>query len=79
MGRHKQMPGRTYKIVSQNSSEAIVDCTYLCPYCDQETTVQITVNSDGFDLIERGGFYEPLTCEYCNKTTDVRFFKGNKI
>lgn len=78
MGRHKQMPGRMYEIICQDSNEAIVNCTYLCPYCNQETTTQITVPASGFDILERGVFFEPLICEICDKITDVRFNKGNK-
>jgi len=79
LGRHKEMPGRTYEVIYQDDHEATVKCTYLCPYCNQETTAQITVYSDGFDLLVSGGFFEPLECEYCNKTTDVRFWSNQRI
>ncbi|CZQ86506.1 hypothetical protein SAMN05216375_1024 [Trichococcus ilyis] len=79
MGRHKQMPGKTYKIIFQNDQEAKVICTYLCPYCNLDTTVQITVNATGFDLLESGGFYEPLECPHCNKISDVRFWQSSRI
>ena len=78
MARHKQMPGRIYEIIQKDNKEAIVKCTYLCPYCNQETTDTITVPADGFGMLETGGFFEPLDCEHCGKTTDVRFYKGNR-
>jgi len=79
MGRHKQMPGKTYKVIFQDDQEAKVICTYLCPYCKLDTTVKITVNSTGFDLLESGGFYEPLECFHCNKISDVRFWQSSRI
>lgn len=79
MGRHKQMPGKSYSIINQTDQEAHVEFTYLCPYCMQDTNVQTTVNAVGFDALESGGFYEPLVCYHCNKTTDVRFWRSNRI
>jgi len=79
MGRHKQMPGKAYTVINQTAQEAQVKFTYLCPYCMQDTTVQEIVKSDGFDALKSGGFYEPLVCEHCNKTSDVRFWLSNKI
>jgi len=79
MGRHKQTPGRTYEVLYQDDYKATVKCTYLCPYCNQETTAQITVHSDGFDLLNSGGFFEPLECKDCSKTADVRFWSNQRI
>jgi len=79
MGRHKGMPGRTYEVIYQDDHEATVKCTYLCPYCNQETTAQMTAYSGGFDLLNSGGFFERLKCEYCNKITDVRFCGDQRI
>lgn len=75
---HKQMPGRTYHI-TYNANDATVDCFYLCPYCNQATTSSFTVNPDAYEIVERGGFFEPLHCDLCGKVTDVRFWKCNKI
>ncbi len=79
MGRHKQMPGRTYRIVSQSSSLITVECTYLCPYCMKNATATFEAPVDRMDLLERGGFFEPLTCSSCGKISDVRFFRNNRI
>ncbi len=76
---YKQMPGRTYQIFRQGNNSLIVNCTYLCPYCNQNTTASFEVNSDDADLIERGGFFEALHCDLCGKVTDVRFFQSNRI
>jgi hypothetical protein len=79
MGRHKQMPGRTYEVIYQDDREATVKCAYLCLYCNQETTAQITVHSDDFHLIDFDGFYDALVCEHCNKTGDVRYWRTQRI
>lgn len=42
---HKQMPGRTIHITF-NGDSATVDCTYLCLYCDMDTTSSFTANID---------------------------------
>lgn len=79
MGRHKQMPGKSYMVINQTDQEAQVEFTYLCPYCMKDTNVQITVNVAGFDALESGGFYKPLACEHCKKTTDARFWRSNRV
>ena len=35
---HKQMPGMTYHIVYHADRSSTVTCTYLCPYCKQDTS-----------------------------------------
>ena len=75
---YKQMPGRTYHI-EYNGSTALVECTYLCPYCNQDTSSRFTANEEAFEILERGGFFEPLYCDMCGKVTDVRFWSNNKI
>lgn len=76
---HKQMPGRTYHVVNHGDNSATVNCTYMCPYCNQNTTASFEANADATDLFERGGFFEPLRCDQCGKVTDVRFWHSNKI
>jgi len=46
---HKQMPGRTYRIMYHENRSSTVDCTYLCPYCEQNTTSSFEANSDVAD------------------------------
>lgn len=75
---HKQMPGRTYHITYNDDSTATVECTYLCPYCNQDTTSSFAANIDAFDLLERGVFFESLKCDLCGKVTDVRFMSNTK-
>lgn len=79
MGRHKEMPGYTYAVIYQDDHEATVKCTYLCPYCNQDTTAQLTVYSDWFYQLEAGAFYTPLDCGSCNETTNVRFWSNQRI
>lgn len=76
---HKQMPGRTYHINYYEDGSATVDCTYLCPYCRQNTTSRFEVDSNVVDRVEQGGFFEPIRCDLCGKVTDVRFWQSNKI
>ena len=78
MGRLKEMPGQTYKVLSQNKHEATVECKYLCPYCKQVTTAQFTIKSNKFDLLT-SAFYEPLKCEHCGKKTNVRYWGSQRI
>jgi hypothetical protein len=51
----------------------------LSAYCKQDTTAQMTAYSDWFHLLDSGGFYQPLKCEHCGKTTDVRYWKSQRI
>lgn len=76
---HKQMPGYTYHVTYHSDRSSTVDCTYLCPYCMQDTTATIEAEADVADVLERGGFFEPLRCNLCGKVTDVRFWKSSKI
>lgn len=76
---HKQLPGMTYHVTYHRDHSATVDCTYFCPYCKQDTTASFEANVDASELLEQGGFFEPLRCEICGKITDVRFWKNNKI
>ena len=79
MPRHKQMPGMTYRIMTQNESYAELEYTYLCPYCMQKATVRSTVFSPDYERLETGGFYEEVTCNECGKVTDVRFWRMMRI
>lgn len=79
MARHKQMPGSTYHIIYHGDRSSTVECTYLCPYCGQNTTASFEAKADDADLLERGGFYEALCCDWCGKVTDVRFWQSTKI
>lgn len=76
---HKQMPGNTYHIDYHGDGSATIECTYLCPYCNQDTASNFEVNPDVTALVEQGGFFEPLHCDHCGKVTDVRFWQSNKI
>ncbi len=76
---HKQMPGRTYHINYHGDGSATIECTYLCPYCNQDTTSRFEANADATALVEQGGFFEPLHCDLCGKVADIRFWQSNKI
>ena len=75
---YKQMPGKTYHIM-YHGDIATVECTYLCPYCRKDTSAEFTVESDAFDSLEKGFFFEPFRCKLCNKITDVRFLKSCQV
>lgn len=73
MGRHKEMIGTAYKIVSQDESGAIIDYTYFCLHCERDTTVRGSVSQEGLALVNSGAFYELLDCGYCGKRGSIRF------
>lgn len=76
---HKQMPGETYHLNYHGDGTATVECTYLCPYCNQDTTASFEVDADAAARAEQGAFFEPLRCDLCGKITDVRFWKSSKV
>lgn len=76
---HKQMPGRTYQIFYNDNNSLIVHCTYMCPYCMQNASASFEANTDAKDILERGGFFQPLQCDLCGKVSDVRFWQSNKL
>ena len=73
------MPGISYKIITQDAQQAILEYTYLCPYCMRKSTVRSGVYSPDYERIETGGFFDALTCSECGKTADVRFWRTMKI
>ena len=79
MPRHKQMPGMTYQIMMQDERQAMLEYTYLCPYCMRKARVQSVVYAPDFDRLETGGFYDALACSECGKTAAVRFWRTMKI
>ena len=79
MPRHKQMPGMTYQVISQDERQAVMEYTYLCPYCMRKATVQSVVYSPDYERLETGGFYDALSCSECGKIADVRFWRTMKI
>lgn len=64
-----------YEVTRKTENFATVDCWYICPYCGEETGSILTVYPEAFDLLENGGFYEPLSCTHCNEKADVMFGK----
>jgi len=79
MGRNKEMIGSSYSVVSQDENIAIVNGSYLCPYCEMNTSAQFTVNSGDFNLLDSGGFYDNLTCGFCGKNSSVRFWSSQRV
>ena len=75
---HKQIPGRTYHINYHGDGSATIECSYLCPYCNQDTTSSFEISADLTAQAEQGAFFEPLQCDLCGKITDVRFWKSSK-
>ena len=76
---YKQTPGRTYHINYHEDGSATIECSYLCPYCNQDTTAGFEVNADATAQVEQGGFFESISCDLCGRVTDVRFWKSNQI
>lgn len=79
MPRHKQMPGMTYQILSQDEHQATLEYTWLCPYCMRKSVIQSTVFPSDYERLETGGFYDALACSECGKIADVRFWRTMKI
>ena len=79
MLKHREMPGMTYRIISQDALQAILEYTYLCPYCMRKSMVQSKVYPSDYERLETGGFFDSLDCSECGKTTDVRFWQAMRI
>jgi len=78
MTKYKQMPASFYKVIRQDDHEAIVSCSYLCPYCMQETYGQIPIQPDWFYLLD-DIFTDYLVCDHCLNKTLVRFLQSTRI
>lgn len=70
---YRNMIGKSYTI-GFCGDKIKVDCIYRCPYCEKETEDNFTVPIDKLSLIERGGWFETLKCEHCEKIANVRFW-----
>ena len=79
MSKHKQMPGMTYRIVAQDERQAVLECTYLCPYCMRKATVRSVAYPADYDRLETGDFYDALACSECGKVADIRFWQAMKV
>lgn len=73
------MPGRTYHINYHGNGSATIECAYLYPYCNQDTTASIEINADVTEQAEQGVFFDPVHCDLSGKVTDLRFWQGNTI
>ena len=65
-----------YIVHQKNEHSAMIECIYICPYCGKETGAYLTIYPNAYHLIDKGGFYEPLKCTYCNNCSDVMFGKS---
>lgn len=79
MAKHKQMPGMTYKVITQDAQQAVLEYTYLCPYCMRKSTVRSGVYPTDYERLETGGFFDTLSCSECGQIADVRFWRTMKI
>ena len=79
MPEHKQTPGMTYRILSQDETHAVLEYTYFCPYCMRKSTVRSVAYAPDYERLETGGFLDGLECSECGQTADVRFWKTMKI
>ena len=79
MPRHKQMPGVTYQIVSQDEHQAVIEYTYFCPYCMRKSIVRSAAHPPDYQRLENGGFFDILMCSECGQKAEVRFWKAMRI
>ena len=79
MMKHNQMPGMTYKIISQDAQHAVLEYTYHWPHCMRKSTTRSRVYPPDYERLETGGFFESLTCSECGKSSDIRFWRTMKI
>lgn len=69
----------TYKVITQDAQQAVLEYTYLCPYCMRKSMVRSSVYPPDYERLETGGFFDALACSECGKTADVRFWRTMKI
>lgn len=69
----------TYKVITQDAQQAVLEYTYLCPYCMRKSTVRSSVYPPDYERLETGGFFDALACSECGKIADVRFWRTMKI
>lgn len=55
MPKHRQMPGQSYKILSQDEHCARVEYRWLCPYCERQVSTQSAVYPADYERLETGG------------------------
>ena len=54
MPRHRQMPGQSYEILSQDEHCARVEYRWLCPYCERQVSTQSAVYPADYERLEPG-------------------------
>ena len=69
----------TYKVITQDAQQAVLEYTYLCPYCMRTSTVRSSVYPPDYERLETGGFFDALSCSECGQIADVRFWRTMKI
>ena len=79
MEKFKQTPGMTYKVITQDVQQGILEYTYLYPYCMRKSTVSSSVYPPDYERRDTGGFFNALVCSECGKTAAVRFWRTMKI
>lgn len=77
MEKFKQTPGMTYKVITQDVQQGILEYTYLYPYCMRKSTV--SVYPPDYERRDTGSFFNALVCSECGKTAAVRFWRTMKI
>ena len=71
----KKMIGRYFSIIGDE-----VECTYLCPYCNEETTASFELmNEEQRALVTEESWFEELECGNCGKTSQVRFHQSMRV
>ena len=68
-----------YRLVEKLDDSMIVEYIFDCSNCNTEAGILVTVDSWAHELIENGGFAEPLKCPNCHEEYDVFFSSGSKI
>ena len=79
MEKFKQTPGMTYKVITQDVQQGILEYTYHYPYCMRKSTVSSSVYPPDYERRDTGSFFNALVCSACIKTAAVRFWRTMKI
>ena len=73
MEKFKQTPGMTYKVITQDVQQGILE------YCMRKSTVSSSVYPPDYERRDTGSFFNALVCSACIKTAAVRFWRTMKI
>ncbi len=78
MSGRRQTPGISFRVITQDAYQAVLEYTFFCPYCMRKSTSRSEVFPADYGRLESGGFCDTLACSRCGKKTDVRFWQTMK-